>query len=221
MRHLDAGTRAFWEVVVSNLDGPVRLESWPHAGNQLPRALPPSSHRLALLPADAVEAWASIAVPRPRWLGSAMVGLAGQVILTMGGMRLCHLAMAPDHLGAHPGSDIRRPSRVRWLHLPTDVAGERLAPACRRCRLPRRIHRALPGQGDLSTRAHPWHASRAGCAAAAGGDHRILELSAPAAAARGESLADSSRPEHGTRTATSGRCSRGLRTERLVHPHPR
>jgi Protein of Unknown function (DUF2784) len=63
---------------------------------------------------------------------------------------------------------------------------------------------------------HPWDANRAGCAAA-GGDHRILELSAPAGAARGESLADSSRPEHGTRTATSGRCSRGLRTERLVH----
>jgi hypothetical protein len=34
-------------------------------------------------------------------------------------------------------------------------------------------------------------------------------------------LAAGSRPEHGTRTATSGRSSRGLRTERLVHPHPR
>jgi hypothetical protein len=54
-----------------------------------------------------------------------------------------HLAVAPDHLGAHPRGDIRCPSRVRWLHLPTDVAGERLAPACRRCRLSRRIHRAL------------------------------------------------------------------------------
>jgi hypothetical protein len=28
-------------------------------------------------------------------------------------------------------------------------------------------------------------------------------------------------PEHGTHTASSGRCSRSLRTERLVHPHPR
>ena len=47
------------------------------------------------------------------------------------------LAVAADHLGAHPRGDIRRPSRVRRLRLPTDVAGERPAPACRRSRLSR------------------------------------------------------------------------------------
>ena len=34
-------------------------------------------------------------------------------------------------------------------------------------------------------------------------------------------LADGSGRNVGTHTATSGRCSRSLRTERLVHPHPR
>ena len=29
-----------------------------------------------------------------------------------------YLAVAPDHLGAHPRGDLRRPRRVRWLHCP-------------------------------------------------------------------------------------------------------
>ena len=43
-----------------------------------------------------------------------------------------------------------------------------------------------PGQGDLSTGAHSWDANRAGRLASNGGDHRILGLSAPAWAGRGE-----------------------------------
>jgi Protein of Unknown function (DUF2784) len=34
--------------------------------------------------------------------------------------------VAADHLGAHARGDIRRAGRIRRLHLPPDVAGERL-----------------------------------------------------------------------------------------------
>jgi hypothetical protein len=44
------------------------------------------THRLALIPANAVEAWPASLRRRPRWRGSATVGWSGQVILTMDGM---------------------------------------------------------------------------------------------------------------------------------------
>src|SRR5260370_19669562 len=91
---------------------------------------------------------------------------------------------------------------VELLHLPAHAAGERPAPPCRRGRVPRRVHRALPGQGDPSGRAHPCDASRAGRPRAPGRGRRGLGAPPPAcpppgaarALARGRPPAPRTRP---------------------------
>jgi hypothetical protein len=61
---------------------------------------------------------------------------------------------------------------------PLTVFGERPAVERGGGGLQRRLHRSLSDPGDLSPRAHPWHANRAGCLGAAGGICRILETGA-------------------------------------------